>query len=79
MENRDMGMDAVDEKQQRDIDALKLTDKKHDDQFSLWTKMYIGVFVVVLALFVGAIIMTPLLMMSERDNCPHPECLHHRK
>lgn len=75
----DMGMDVVDEKQQREIDALKIIDKTHDTQFSLLTKLYIGMFVIVLALFVGGVIMTPMLMMSDGSNCPHTDCIHHRK
>lgn len=76
-------MDEVDQKQQDEIIALQKKDIQHDAQLSMWTKISMVMFSVVLALFVGGMIMTPYLMMSQKQEsafwCPHDGCPHHNR
>lgn len=63
MENnkKDMGMDAVDEKQQREIDATRV-----------WLKAMSILLAVVILLAIGFFI-----MFTRAISCPHTECPHH--
>lgn len=72
-------MDAVDQKQQQEIDALRDKNTEQDIRLGVWTKLYLALFVIVIALFVGGVILMPLVTMRDSMNCPHPDCVHHRK
>jgi hypothetical protein len=67
----ELKMDAVDSQQQKEIEALKQKDVKHD---SMLDRIYIFFFLIVLALFVGGVICLPFI--AEKP-CPHPGCVHH--
>lgn len=79
-------MDEIDKKQQEEIDALKLKDVQHDAQLSPWGKISMIMFAVVLALFIGGVILSPLLLSRPNPTadvaefwCPHEDCPHHKK
>lgn len=55
-------MDAVDQKQQEEIEALKRTDLKHD---TLFNRVYVFFFLTVLAIFVAGFIALPFLSMNQ--------------
>lgn len=67
-----MEMDAIDKQQQTEIDALKKKDERHD---SLFDRVYVLFFLTILALFVGGVIMAPLLVLNQ-DKC---ECTCNEK
>lgn len=71
-------MDEIDQKQQNEINDLQKKDIAHDAGLSFLNKLYIGLFVVILALFVGGVILFPLISDREGNfNCPHEGCVHH--
>lgn len=74
-------MDEIDSKQQSEINELQKKDITHDAALSLLNKIYVGLFVIVLALFVGAVISLPIVSSRNNElfNCPHENCIHHNK
>jgi hypothetical protein len=54
-------MDAIDQKQQDEIEALKRTDAKHD---TLFNRVYVFFFLTVLAIFIAGFIALPFLSLK---------------
>lgn len=57
-----MEMDAVDTKQQEEIEALKQKDIKHDTMFN---RVHVFFFLTMLAIFVAGFIALPFLSMQQ--------------
>jgi hypothetical protein len=58
-------MDEIDQKQQEEIIALQKKDMEHDTQLSVWSKISMVFFAVILAIFVAGIIGLPFIAMEK--------------
>lgn len=64
-------MDEVDKKQQEQIDAAAVTNRKQDRDLLILR-------IVAFVIFMWTVISTAIIMQKVTPfNCPHPECVHH--